>query len=448
MTATDIAGLFSALPDADLAAGDETRAYAVDGLCPSVVVRARDAAGVSAALATAARHGLAVIPWGGGTAIELGNIPTRYDVALDLRGLGRVLEYRPRDLTVTVQAGITLAALQRLLDADGQMVALDPPLPERATVGGTVAADCTGPRRHRYGTARDLVIGVQAALADGTPVKSGGRVVKNVAGYDLNKLFVGSHGTLAVITAVTFRLWPAPRERCAVAAAFDTVEKAHAAAMRVRNSTLAPLSLDLLNAEAARLLPAGAAHGAASHWVLFAELGGSTAELRRTRAELERIAGAAGSSATDVLEGDEAERARVRLRDAAALDPVPSLVVALDVLPSQVADVCRALAQTGAPRPRIIARMGSGQVRCLWHDGALNEVEQLPGRLRALAGPPGGTVVVERASVALKRTLDVWGIAGPDVTIMRRIKQQFDPAGILSPGRGPADGRDPDGRRA
>src|SRR5579884_2812833 len=185
MTVSDVTALFDSLPGVALR-HDATADHEVDGRRPRAVVRPGDADGVSAVLRVAAAHGLSVIPRGGGTQIGLGNVPRALDVVLDLTALDRVIEYRPRDLAITVEAGITLAALQHAVGGHGQLVALDPPRPERATAGGTVAANVTGPRRFRYGTARDIVIGTGVVLADGTAIKAGGRVVKNVAGYDLN----------------------------------------------------------------------------------------------------------------------------------------------------------------------------------------------------------------------------------------------------------------------
>lgn len=438
VTAVEVPALLREVPGVDIST--DTAAYAVDGWQPAAVVRPDDVAALSAAVRVAAAHKLAVIPWGAGTAVELGNAPTAYDVALDLTALHRVVEYRPRDLTITVEAGMTIAAVQRVLDEHRQLLALDPWLPEVATVGGTLAANCTGPRRVRYGTARDILIGASAVLADGTAIKAGGRVVKNVAGYDLNKLLIGSHGSLAVITSATFKLLPAPPARGMVAAVFASVEEAHTAAMRIGGSTLGPLTLDVAAPVTARMLmpdlPAG--------WLLAVEVAGSEAGVERSRRELLTVTRDAGRVSVFDLGAPERERLYTGLRDfgcgTAPGGPVArtdaALLVRAAVLPSQVARVCRLLVAEGE-HTGILARVGSGLVYGWWPESGLGELRSRIARLRAALRPLEGVLVVERCLPAVKQELDVWGIEGADVALMRRVKQTFDPAGVLSPGRGP-----------
>jgi glycolate oxidase FAD binding subunit len=225
MTGTDLLDdLRQAIPGVRLLCGGSD-GYEVDGLRPAAVAQPGDADEVAAVLRLASTRGWAVVPRGGGTMIDLGNPPARLDLVLDLTGMNRLIEHRPRDLTVTVEAGMSVAALQEELAKHGQMLALDPPLAQRATVGGVLAANAWGPRRQRYGTARDLLIGSRAVLADGTRVRSGGKVVKNVAGYDLNKLFIGSTGTLAVLVEATFKLAPIPATFGMIVAAFPTLRR-------------------------------------------------------------------------------------------------------------------------------------------------------------------------------------------------------------------------------
>src|SRR5579885_3299747 len=191
MTALAIADrLHAALPGADVLVGAELNRFAMAGLLPQAAVRPRSAEQVAALLRLGGEHGWAVAPVGGGTMLELGNPPARLDLAIDLSALAAVVDYQPDDLTLTVQAGITLARIGRLLAEHGQMLPLDVPLPERATIGGALACDTAGPLALRFGTARDLVIGMQAALPQHGLARSGGKVVKNVAGYDLVKVHI------------------------------------------------------------------------------------------------------------------------------------------------------------------------------------------------------------------------------------------------------------------
>src|SRR3990170_7695424 len=181
-----------------------TATFAVDGLTPQAAVAPASYEQVAAVMRYSYAEGLAVIPWGGGTYIHAGNIPARYDIALGLSRLNAVVEHEPADLTATVQAGMTLSELQRHLGGAGQLLPLDPPGGERATIGGILAANASGPWRHAFGSARDMTIGLRVITAEGRITRAGGRVVKNVAGYDLCKLYIGSLGTLGVIVEATF----------------------------------------------------------------------------------------------------------------------------------------------------------------------------------------------------------------------------------------------------
>ncbi len=438
MTAATALETLAAIPDVTVSPA--TEADAVDGVLPAAVVRPARAAAVSAVLRAAHAHGWRVVPRGGGTALDLGNAPRGVDLVLDLSALTAVVEYRPQDLTVTVEAGITVAAVQALLATRGQVLALDPPLPDRATVGGTVAANLSGPRRVRYGTARDIVIGTAAVLADGSEIRAGGRVVKNVAGYDLNKLFIGSIGTLGVITRLTFKLLPAPPERAALVVGFPEPEPAHRLAQQIAAGTLAPLALDIAGPRALHLSPAHPARSLGEAWSVVVEIGGTPATLARTRAELLTLARDADAAPVLVLDGDAANVLVGALRDfGRAPGREAALLVRAAVLPTQVGEVIGLLSATmleDAP-PAVLARAGNGVVYAAWprleDPSALVTVERLRQRLARL----NGVLVVERCPAFLKQRLDVWGIEGPDLALMRRLKAAYDPAGILSPGRGP-----------
>ncbi|MDE0207896.1 MAG: FAD-binding oxidoreductase, partial [Candidatus Tectomicrobia bacterium] len=184
--------------------------YAVDDVAPGLVAFPEDEEQLSDVLRLAGEHDATVFPRGGGSHLPLGAAPERVDVVLSLERLRRQLAYEPGDMTTTVQAGMPLGELQDVLKAEGQFVALDPPATAATTIGGVIAVNASGPRRLLYGTARDVVLGLGVAGADGTRSKAGGRVVKNVTGYDLTKLYIGSLGTLAVVHELTFKVHPLP----------------------------------------------------------------------------------------------------------------------------------------------------------------------------------------------------------------------------------------------
>src|SRR5947209_3579553 len=217
----------------------------VDGVAPVAVVEPGAAEDLAMVLACANRTGLTVIPRGGGTKLDWGNPPRHADLVLSTARLGRVLEHAWGDMTATVQAGCTVAQFQRTLAEHGQRLALDPLWPDRATVGGILATNDSGALRTRYGSLRDLIIGITLALPDGTLAKSGGKVVKNVAGYDLPKLATGSFGTLGVITAAVFRLYPLPRDVCSMSLTAASTDTLCQIVLAVQDSRLAFTGLQL-----------------------------------------------------------------------------------------------------------------------------------------------------------------------------------------------------------
>src|SRR5262245_1648075 len=224
-----------------------TKGDTVAGVRPHVTVTPVTEEGVAAVLGFAGREGLKILIRGGGTHLGLGFPPTGGDILLSMAALNQIIEHAPHDQTVSVQAGMPVHELQTALARARQWLALDPPSIPGATVGGLVATNASGPRRLRYGGVRDQIIGVRVALPDGTLAKRGGKVVQNVAGYDLPKLYCGSLGTLGVIVAATFRLYPlAGASRTTTVASFD-IPALGELALRVTGSQLVPAAVDLVS---------------------------------------------------------------------------------------------------------------------------------------------------------------------------------------------------------
>jgi glycolate oxidase FAD binding subunit len=223
-------------------------AHSADGKNPSLVCFPSTPEQVGSVLRICAEADAAVVPWGGGTSMILGNIPRRLDVVVGLEKLAQLIEHDDANLTATVQAGMTIGALQKILGQRRQFLPVDPPQPLRATIGGIVAANVNGPRRMMYGGVRDLVVGMKVALATGERIKAGGKVVKNVAGYDLCKLFIGSLGTLGIITDVTLRMAPLP-ERAASFVASGPLDRCARFADDLSSSPLLPAAVTVLDAE-------------------------------------------------------------------------------------------------------------------------------------------------------------------------------------------------------
>ncbi|MGH7322327.1 MAG: FAD-binding oxidoreductase, partial [Candidatus Rokuibacteriota bacterium] len=251
MSVTLLRTLAEIVGPAHCLSGADRGPFVVEGRVPRAVVFPATAEETARVVAAAASADVAVIPWGGGTQMGLGAPPRDGAVTIVTRRLARVVEHEPGDLTATVEAGLTMDALQQALGTKGQWLSLDPPFPSRATLGGVLATNASGPRRYLYGTARDLVIGIRVVNPAGALVRAGGKVVKNVAGYDLAKLYIGSLGTLGLIVDATLKLRPRPEADRACWAVFDGVGPAAAAASAIMASDLMPHSIELLDGEAA-----------------------------------------------------------------------------------------------------------------------------------------------------------------------------------------------------
>ena len=412
--------------------GVELSPYVVEGRTPEAAVFPGSVDEVAAVIGLAAEAARPVTPWGGGTAVSVGMPAAPGGLVLGLRRLSRLLEHEPGDLTASAEAGMTVEAFQTALRGRGQWVSLDPADARLATLGGVLAANASGPRRHLYGTARDLLIGVTVVTADGAIVRGGGKVVKNVAGYDLPKLFVGSYGTLGVIVEATVKLRPLPEHERLVCVPFDRLKDAGAAVKTLLAGDLIPNAIDLLDAAAA------AALGAESP-ALVVGFDGLREQVDWQCAELSRLVAACGGREGRPLPDDTWPRLGTAAR---AAFPATAAVMAFSVLPGQVAD----LMEQGAGVARVrglasawAAHAGVGVVRAaLASDDRAKQPAPIAALLqewRNLARAGGGHGTLEWAPLAVKSQVPVWDDPGAAGRIMERIKAQLDPRNILNSGR-------------
>lgn len=396
--------------------------YALDGLTPQTVLRPDSVEAVCAALASAHEQGLAVVPWGGGTHQRMGNRLARYDVALDLTGLAGVIDHQPADLTVTLQAGMTLAAAEAFLAPFGQTLLLEAEDPARATIGGILSSAGAGPLRLSAGTPRDRVLWVEAVRADGTLVHGGARVVKNVAGYDTPKLFIGSHGSMGVITAAAFRLASRPATAPTVLVGLSQPMDAEPLLAALADGRLAPSLVTLVHGPRAW----GAPYDMAP-WVLAVGADGPAPATAWQMDRVEALARESGTSTLLRLEGPESAVVRQALM---ARRGGGELGLKVMVRPSEVAGLlAAALASTGPLRA--FAEAGNGVTRLEWDTPPAGWAEV--GRLAESLG--GGWSLTHCPADMKAPDLDVWGPARGDRALMRRLKSAIDPRGVLSPGR-------------
>ena len=413
-----------------LASATELTSYQVDGLIPTAAVCPPSVEALSEVVALANEEGLATIPLGGKTQRSLGNPPRRYDLALDTRGLDRLIEYQPADLTVTVEAGMPLARLGEVLAAEDQFLPLETPCPSTATVGGMLAAASFGPMSLSYGLSRDWLIGVKVVNADGRVTKGGGRVVKNVTGYDMNKLYTGSLGTLGVIVEASFKVAPKPVASKTLSPKFASLEDAMTGAWGLLEGYGGPDALTLLNAAAGESL--GLPNPG---YLLLARFLGreGVVQGRVARAEASlKISGVQEVGQLDTLQESSTWQ---RLVDMPWMDEGTQLAIRCSVLPSEVGGLLGRVGNSTLSHG-LTADVGTGLVRSLsW--GASRH-EDLKDRLKRVTGAirrSKGAWVVERCPPELKHGLDVWGPPPPGLEIMRRLKLALDPHGILNPGR-------------
>jgi glycolate oxidase FAD binding subunit len=362
-------------------------------------------------MAMAARERLQLGFVGGGTALALGAPPTGLDAVVRTERLTRILEHAPADQVVIVEAGLTLAALQGQLAAHGQRLALDPPQPDRATIGGLVATAGFGPLRARYGAIRDLIIGVTLVLADGTVARGGGKVVKNVAGFDLPKVACGSLGTLGLIAAAAFRLHPLPEAVHTVLMPGVRPEQVVALIAAARAAQLEPTCAVALSA---------AAGGPFDLGVRFEGFGQGVAQQVARLIEIATAAGAPGE-----LASGDAAAAFWRRHD--AVRTAAPLRVRAAALPTRFPEVAAQLAGLGPLA--WYATLGVGVA-----GGDVDPAAAAPliTAARAALGA-GGSLVIEEAPAGLG--IDPWGPLPPSFAIMQRLKRRFDPDGRLNPGR-------------
>ena len=393
-------------------------ADAVEGVVPRIVVAPASGEALGAVLEWASRAKLCVLVRGSGTKLGWGPAPRQVDVLISSARLNAVVAHRHGDLTATIQAGATLRDVNRVLATHRQWIPLDPPSGDRATIGGVVATNDSGPRRHRYGSPRDLIIGIEFARADGRLAKGGGIVVKNVAGYDLPRLLTGSFGSLGVIVTATFKLYP-------LAAASRTLV--------VELSSFSDLGLLALKLSASHLTPTALEF--ATHplrlAIRFESIEASVVQQSETAAKL--IAENGYQSQT--LSPSEEEQ--YWQGHAQLADDDRGALVKVSVLPTDLAETLAVIERLAGKRGYIAAGRAGAGVFLLRVTEEVQVQKRVIDGLRDALQIGRGSAVIVKGSPELKEHVDVWGPIGDGLALMKAVKQQFDPAGILSPGRGP-----------
>lgn len=416
-TKLNLQGLQGIVGESNVA--EATESDRIDGVQPEVVVEPETAEQVAEIMKFARSEGVSVATRGGGTKMGWGNIPAAAEIVLSTRRMNEIIEHEPGDQVVRVQAGAKLSYVQQSLFRANQMIALDPPSALKdATIGGVISTNDSGPRRFKYNTTRDIIIGTKVVLADGTIAKSGGKVVKNVAGYDLGKLYTGALGTLGVIVEANFRLHPLPEAARTVAVEVETPAQAKAAMMSLWHSQIEASAIEL-------------------HW-----------------GEEKKLVSALLESIPDGVEVKE-EQAQVMLKSIGEvrsltddeydeLGPYPrpdgrngEVVIKAAAPPAELDGLIEVLTNATGRRGIKSNLRGHAATGIIFSglSGEENDVVEAVEEAREILVRRGGSLVVREAPASFKRRVEVWGPAGDYMGLTRRLKEKFDAAGTLNPGR-------------
>ena len=440
--------------------------FSVDGIVPEALVYPENLNQVAELIKLANTQSWGVIPWGGGTKMALGKPPLRFSLVLSTSRLNKILDLDVDNLTVTAQAGVKLTDLQDLLagaenrcfflpddnlknqakymcsggDYKGVFLPLDPPFPDRVTLGGIVAVNSTGPKRLRFGLPRDLILGVKYVNPTGEIISMGGKTVKNVSGYDVSKIMIGALGTLGILGEITFRLLPLPEKVATVLAGFGSFASARAFADRVLDSKLLPTSVEILNGPGYDITMSRDLNLPPGSWCVAVGVEGFEEEVIREITDLKDMA--QRESALEAAQLDrETAFAFWRMLANCGVAPQGKTVVKFkgSFLISRYAEIMEAWSIASSDyRTALMVSAGSG----LAHGYIFCRADEDPEKLaavgssfRAAAEKHEGSMIMESAPAPLKQKLDPWGSPRQDFLLMKRIKANVDPMGVLNPGR-------------
>jgi glycolate oxidase FAD binding subunit len=430
-------------------------AYEIDRKLPAAAVRPGSSEEVAEIVKFAASEKLALVATGARTKLGIGYAPSRYDLALDMTRLNKVIAYDPGDLTLSVEAGVPLAKLAQVLAEHRQFLPLPVPFVNRTTIGGLIASGVDSPLRQFYGTARDFLLGMEFVTGEGVAAKSGGRVVKNVTGYDIHKLMIGALGTLGVITRVNFKTFPMPLATRGFIARFATSENALAMRHRIAQSALTPLTLEIFSPRVAELFSSDAASRyerapmpanviSNTEWALTTGYAGNERVLERFAKDLQRMAEQSGATGVTIL-AENLPPAWARKREfipiALASSPATT-IVKMSVLPMRMKEALASAQKSADSNNLRWAAMARGLGIIYFAILPSDHTEECRQRvanattaIQEVCAKLAGHATIPWCPAEWKSTLQIWGPPRPDFPQMQKVKCVFDSQKILSPGR-------------
>jgi len=427
---------------------DKLKAYALDGKRPKVVVSPKTIDEVSKIVVHANQQHLTIVPMGNGTKMGMGGVPKKMDIVLSTGRLNRMTDCDCDNLTLAAESGITLNEVQKRLAKEGKgySLPLDPSYTDKATLGGIVATNSSGPKRLLYGTARDLIIGTKAIFPNGDVVISGGKTVKNVSGYDMCKLLIGSYGTLGIICEMTFKLLPLPEKEATLLFNFARLEEAYGFAREVRNSQFIPSSIETLNAMAVQEMKSPMGMPPNGNYLIAIGLEGVSEGIERQLSGLSDMGKKHGALEALTLNAEKHHAFWIALRDFPQdlKENYPNLIsLKSNFLISKWGEMLKSyenIVQEKGIGCAFLCHSGNGilysyilsEKNLRSKIGSLIEIIE---KLKSEAVKNEGNLVVELSPLSIKKKVDVWGQPRSDSQMMCRLKEQIDPTGILNPGR-------------
>jgi glycolate oxidase FAD binding subunit len=424
------------------------KAFALDGKKPKIAVSPGTIHEISKIVAYANQQHLTIIPRGNGTKMEMGRIPKKMDIVLSTNRLNSITDSDCENLTLSAESGMTLNEAQKSLAkvGKGYFLPLDPPFTDEATLGGIVATNSSGPRRLLYGTARDLIIGTKAVFPNGDLVVSGGKTVKNVSGYDMCKLLIGSYGTLGIICEITFKLLPLPEKEATLLLSFARLEEADGFARELRGSQLIPSSTEILNATAVQKMKYSMSMPPNGNYLVAIGVEGVTESIDRQISQLSEMGKKYGVLEAVTLDSEKHQAFWIAIRDfSKGLTEESSNHVSLksNFLISKSGEMLgsyeKITSEFGVDCA-FICHSGNGILYSYLLPGKnfrskIESLVELIGKLTSEAVKNGGNLVVESSPLSIKKNVDVWGQSRGDYLVVRRLKEQIDPVGVLNIGR-------------
>lgn len=408
--------------------------FVVDGMTPSRVETPANEAELSDIVSAAHEAGETIIPSGGRTGMSLGNLPTGYNVAANLAQMNGIVEYEPADLTIVVEAGLTFQALQAELAKHGQWLPYDPAFDDRATIGGALATNAVGTIRGSVGGIRDLTIGLKVVEADGTITKSGGKVVKNVQGFDLVRLHTGALGTLGVIVEAAFKVAPKPAAHTAVLSWVDSLATARSVGMSLFNGSFMPLKLTVhsgTTAHSAIESVSGQSPDTSEAFLIEIHLAGGVKTVRRQVDEVTGLLGSEMVEGYEVIDNPDDLPGQLALD---ALDSAGNVATRGTFKPVEAFNFSdRSIGRSESAASQL--HVATGTVLSSWNVSNAESFDLFASNVRVDAHKSGARLVFDRCPHEYKSGIDVWDGAGQELEISRRMKGQFDPSGTLNPGR-------------